>query len=202
MNVRAAGLLCLGVGAAISASHALGASPVVADATGRILGFYQAPTSPDVVRLISSQGYVAKINMRTAAYSVAPGNAVDAEDGIGTGAVFFAAQNCVGDPFYPVTSATEAKFGGWVFWSANDNALWYVPKAPTIVQFTAQSVRPLDSGSCSNTSFPSDFTRAHPNDPGITGVSNTLPIAPLRIEVATIADPSGLLLRDGFEPLG
>lgn len=202
MNPHATGLLSLGVVATIAAAQALAASPVVVDATGRVLGFYQAPTNPDVVRLISTQGYVAKINMKTAAFSVVPGNAVDASDGIGTGAVYYAGLNCTGDPFYSVASAGETKLGGWVFWSENDNGLWFVPKAPTIVQFTAQSGRSLDSGSCSNTSFSSDFTRAYPNDPGTTGVSNTPPVAPLRIEVATVADPSGLLLRDGFETIG
>jgi len=175
------------------------ASPVVADASGRIVGFYQGPVEPDVVRVISTQGYVTRINMKTGGYSVSPGNAVNSQDQVSTSAVYYASANCSGNAFYTVGQPVGTNLGGWVFWSEADNALWYVPKAPVISQFTALSVRPLDSGPCSNISVFGDYTPARLNDPNVTGISNTPPQAPLRLEVATISTPSGLLFRDGFE---
>lgn len=201
MNNRASGPLCIGFLVALTAANVQAASPVVVDATGRVLGFYQGPTGADHVRIISTQAYVMKVAMKTGSIQDQPNNAADNNDGIDTSAVYFTGPNCTGDSYYPAGDPGP-KLGGWVFWASIDASLWYVPKQPQIVQFTAMSVQPLDSGPCTNVSVFGGYIRAQRNDPAVTGFSNEPMVAPLRIEVATISNPSGLLLRDGFEPVG
>lgn len=201
MKARHQGLVVAAVCAALAASHALAASPVIVDATGRVLAFYLGRTQTEgEVYAISTQGYVIKFVMKTGVVSVLPGNAAGTDNDASPSAVYFAGLGCTGATYFVINNGTSPPYlGGYVFRSAFDNAHWYVPKAAAHVTPTVLSARDLDNGNCFPAPPGGTYVPVLPNDPAITGFSAAPVVAPLRIEVATINDPSGLLLRDGFE---
>jgi hypothetical protein len=177
------------------------ASPVLIDATGRILGFY-AEVRDSTPVVVSPQGYLVRYDLRNARVSSEYTDLLGGGTSLG-GALYYSVPNCAGDPYvsYPQLSA-----GGFVFSLGSfeptlprADLLFYVPKGLTQeVQFTTASRLLLD-GTCQNgNTATGPFLRVYPNDPNETGVPGQ-PAGPLRLEVGAIDDPSGLLLRDGFE---
>lgn len=200
MKARASGLFCFGVCAALAAAHVYAASPVIVDATGRVMAFYVGPVETSRVRGVTTEGFLLEFYMTEGALSAVPADAAGAGAyGVTTGTMYFTEPNCGGTAFGQLSNGSVPYRGGIVFEVEFQQQRWYVPKYPTIQNFTAASERQNANFTCSASNVTGLFVPIFPNDPAITGFSNLPFTPPLRIEVATISDPSGLLLRDGFE---
>jgi len=186
--------------AALVATYTFAASPVIVDATGRILAFYEGPVDPNSLYLrgITTQGFVVIYRMDVA--EMEQGSDASGGSTFSGDAIYFSGPMCTGSTFGRLDAGPPpyGYNGGFLFKSSND--VWYVPKNAPVTTENPQSVR--SGGNCSPTIQMGTYVPVFPNDPIVTGLSNTPPQAPLRIEVATINDPSGLLLRDGFETVG
>ena len=186
---------------ALSAWCAQAASPVVVDANGVILGFYQGPNTADAgatVVVITTQGYVARYDRVSGVMSFEPPDAWTQFTYGRIQALYFESADCSGDPYIPVS---ESFTGGTVAAQQESGDRYYIPKNSGEVTLVNLSRR-LQNGQCqSGQTASGTLMRVYPNDPNVTGVQNEPAVGPLRIEVVTIGGSSFDVFKDGFEPI-
>lgn len=176
------------------------ASPVIVDANGNVLAFYSTGAlSAGNARGVTTEGFSVVFELKTGAVSstwgIDPGEA--RMDMVRT---YYSQAGCTGSA-YMVTTGVASFIGGVVFQISDQ--LRYIPKSTPNANYPVMSYRETGTGNCVNsTNISFVGVPVFPNDPEVTGLPNVLAYpAPLRIEVATINEPSGVLLRDGFESL-
>jgi hypothetical protein len=171
-------------------------SPVVSDASGSVLGFYLGPNNISTsVTVVTTTGFIVQYETETGVMLSTP---VDAwgEQGSNVSNLYFTTPDCTGQAY--ITSSGVYR-GGSVARQIGGQ-IYYVQKGATALALDDQSR--MTGGVCqtgSNTS--SDLMPVFPNDPNVTGVSNTPPATGrLRIEVADMRGANSFrVFRDGFE---
>ncbi len=179
------------------------ASPVIVDANGNVLAFYSTGYGAGgLVKGVTTEGYQVVLDARTGRVSgvgLDPSSA--SVDGLRT---YYSEGGCTGNA-YMVVNGVSGFTGGTVFLvDGAQPVLRYIPKATIPTATAVMSYRETGTGNCAgfmNANFV--VVPVFVNDPAITGLPNTLVYpAPLRIEIATISEPSGRVFRDGFETVG
>jgi hypothetical protein len=177
------------------------ATPIVVDADGRMVGFYQgAEATSKATRefAVSEKGYRFAFQRKTGRLLAPQASAFH-------GGVVFTSGDCTGPAYLNGDSA----IGGTIILGAEptpsiitqpDPPLYYVPQVPVVQiggiissawQFSA--TEPYDITCVSFMASPRFFlTPIQPNDPNETGIPNNRFRPPLRVI-------SSWLLRDGFE---
>lgn len=178
------------------------ASPVIVDANGNVLAFYSTGIGAGAARGVTTEGFTTAFEMKTGAVSATWG--IDpGESSITMNRTYYSQASCTGSSYMEV-SGVSGFTGGVVFRvGGSQEQLRYVPKSTPAANYPVMSYRETGTGNCVNSNNIGFVgVPVFPNDPGVTGLPNVLAYpAPLRIEVATINEPSGVLLRDGFESL-
>jgi hypothetical protein len=187
MNHR---MLCsLALCAATSVATAQSAG-VVVDATGTALGLFAGEDGSTIVHSARGYRFAVRADNGTVASPTTDVGGVTYDS-----ALVFTSVNCTGQAYVTVSSA-GAVSGGMVL-PAGSRGLHSIDKA---VQAQVLAMGSSFSGTACTTITPGLFAvvPAHPNNPAVTGVSNTPYAPPIRLELL----PLSMLYRvfsDGFE---
>lgn len=172
------------------------ASPIIVDANGRTVGFYQGLGVNGLEVGVTLTGYRFGFERKTGKLAPTP------DLGTNFWSVFFSEPNCSGQAYVEAAN----RVGGFVaipdfeFQATADPPVYYVPQdVPPIVSIQRRSTLnyegspPLTLG-CYNDGTPStvDAIPVQPNSPGETGIQSPRFQPPLRAI-------SSWLFRDGFE---
>lgn len=187
-------------------SAAFAQSVIVRDAAGTTVGIFVGNAGPSfdnlaqtglpAFQVVSSTGYVAHLAVTSGKIVQVNRDLFGLGDGSNIGQIVYTTPDCSLQPYFALNASSASPIGGFVaVVSSPQYEVWYADRAEVGVTRQFQSTRNFQ-GTCQPQNFQGLSIPALPNDPAVTGFSNTPYVGPLRL---TVIERPPFEFRDGFE---